>query len=236
VLLECRKLSVGYRSPLLPVIDVSLGRGEVWAVVGRNGSGKSTWLRTILGLQPALGGEVWRRPELKFTYLAQRQSYDDHYPLRARDVVRMGLDRGLSFLSPMRRDAEARERRALALVNGSDLRDRPFRQLSEGQKQRVLLARVAIAEPDLAVLDEPTSAMDLVAEHDAFELIVKLRDELAMGIVVITHDLGLARKFADRVLLFDRDQGEVVVGAPAVVLEHGTLRPGSVADRGASST
>ena len=163
-LLECRQLLIGYRAALLPAIDVTLRRGELWVVIGRNGSGKTTWLRTILGLLPALGGEVRREPRSKLSYLAQRQSFDHHYPLEVRDVVRMGLERGRSFLAPLARDAEQRVSRALALVNAAELYERPYRLLSEGQKQRVLLARVAAAEPDLAVLDEPTSAMDVVAD------------------------------------------------------------------------
>lgn len=223
-LLECKQLRVGYRAPLLPAIDLTLRRGELWVVIGRNGSGKTTWLRTVLGLLPALGGEVWRRPACKLAYLAQRQSFDDHYPLEVRDVVAMGLERGSSFAKPRPPDREQRVLRALALVHAAELQRRPFRQLSEGQKQRVLLARVAAAEPDLAVLDEPTSAMDVVAEREAFELIARLRDELDACIVVISHDLELGREFADRVLLLDRDSGEVLEGEPTEVLAPDALR------------
>jgi zinc transport system ATP-binding protein len=221
-LLGCRGLLVGYQGrAILPPVDLTICRGELWAVIGRNGAGKTTWLRTLLGLLTPIGGEVaHERRGLKLSYLAQRQTFDDLYPLRAGDVVGMGLERGASFLALQRGAAQARVMRALSLVGASELVARPFRQLSEGQKQRVLFARVAASEPDLAVLDEPTSAMDLVAEREALELLQRLRRELGMAIVIVSHYLGLAREFADRALLLDRELEQVVSGTPRTVLEH----------------
>jgi zinc transport system ATP-binding protein len=219
-------LLVGYQGrAILPPVDLTIRRGELWAVIGRNGAGKTTWLRTLLGLLPPVRGEVQRDlARLSLTYLAQRQTFDELYPLRVRDVVGMGLERGMSFWRPYRHAKSAEVSRALALVGASELLDRPFRQLSEGQKQRVLFARVAASAPDLAVLDEPTSAMDWVAEREALELLQRLRHELGMGLVIVSHYLGLAREFADRALLVDRDGGELVTGTPREVLEHELFR------------
>jgi len=225
-LLICQGLLVGYRGQaILPRVDVALRRGELWAVIGRNGSGKTTWLRTLLGLLAPVGGEVRHAVSgLRLNYLAQRQTFDDAYPLRARDVVEMGLERGAGFWRRDRQAASSSVSRALALVGASDLSQRPFRELSEGQKQRVLFARLAAAEPDLAVLDEPTSAMDLVAEREALQLLARLRREVGMGIVIVSHYLGLAREFADQALFLDRDLGHVVSGTPSEVLEHESFR------------
>jgi zinc transport system ATP-binding protein len=205
----------------------------MWAVIGRNGSGKTTFLRTLLGLLSPVRGQVrFQRPKLRFAYLAQRQTYDALYPLLVHDVVALGLDRGSSFLRPRPRDSAARVRRALDLLGAGELEWRPFQRLSEGQKQRVLFARVAAAEPDLAVLDEPTSAMDRVAEREAFELLGRLREEAGLTLVIVSHYLGLAREYADQALLLERELSEVVVGTPAEVLRHpvflqryGTDRP-----------
>lgn len=225
-LLSCRGLIIGYRGKaILPRVDVALHRGQLWAVIGRNGSGKTTWLRTLLGLLPPVSGEVRHGSAgLRLSYLAQRQTFDDFYPLRGRDVVEMGLERGARFFRRDRRGTSSRVSHALALVGASELALRPFRELSEGQKQRVLFARLAAAEPDLAVLDEPTSAMDLVAEREALELLARLRREVGMGIVIVSHYLGLAREFADQVLFVDRDLGLVVSGAPREVLESESFR------------
>ncbi|MGC4095025.1 MAG: metal ABC transporter ATP-binding protein [Polyangiaceae bacterium] len=225
-LLTCSELVVGYRSKaLLPPISLTLRRGEIWAVIGRNGSGKTSFMKTLLGLHPSLAGEVQHdKRGLRVSYLAQRQSYDDFYPLLARDVVGMGLERRSSFWRRPQRDRGERVERALARCNAAELGERPFRQLSEGQKQRVLFARVAVGEPDLALLDEPTSAMDIVAERESLELIAKLSSELSLCVVIVTHFLGVARQFADRALLLDRETGSVVQGTPAEVLGHDSFR------------
>jgi manganese/iron transport system ATP-binding protein len=225
-LLDCRGLVVGYGGAgILPAIDLALGRGELLAVIGRNGSGKTTWLKTLLGLlRPVAGVARFTRPDVRLTYLAQRQAFDDLYPLRVRDVVAMALDRKGALMFARPRDARERVRRALELVGAGELEERAFRELSEGQKQRVLFARVAVAAPDLAVLDEPTSAMDLVAEREAWELLQRLRQKTRVALIVVSHYVGLAASYADRLVLLDRDTPAVVVGSPADVFAHAVFR------------
>lgn len=226
-LLRCDRLEVGYGSrALLPPVDLTIARGEIWAVVGRNGSGKTTWLRTLLGLLPPVRGQVvWASAQRRMSYLAQRSTYDDAYPLRVHDVVAMGAQRGSSFRGPFEpRELRVEALRALEGVGAAELASQPFRELSEGQKQRVLFARLAMAKADLAVLDEPTSAMDLVAEREAFELLEKLRTETNVAILIVSHYLGLAREFADRAVLLDRDTPAVVVGTPREVFEHSAFQ------------
>lgn len=219
-------LRVGHAGrALLPPIDLEIRAGELWAVVGRNGSGKTTWMRTVLGLLPPVAGKIERRDrELRISYLPQRAGLDELYPALSRDVVAMGLDRGWSFLKPRQHDWRARVDDALEEMGVAQLADVPFRALSEGQKQRVLFARLSAADSELALLDEPTSAMDMVAEREAFELLDALRERRRMAIVVVSHYLGLARDFADRVLLLDRDTPAVVCGTPEEVFSHATFR------------
>lgn len=221
-LITCRELRVGHAGqPILPPIDVSIAAGELWAVIGRNGCGKTTWIRTVLGLIPPVAGAVVHgRPGLRLAYLPQRQAFDELYPVRVRDVVAMGLARGRAAFWTEPPDTRSHVERALALVGASDWAERPFRQLSEGQKQRVLFARVAAGEPDLAVLDEPTSAMDRVAEREAYELLKRLQRDGRVALIVVSHFLGLVRQYADRALLLDRDTPAVVAGTPREVLEH----------------
>jgi len=204
----------------LPKIDLSIARGELWAIIGRNGSGKTTWLRTVLGLLPPVSGTIERAPDVRLSYLPQRSSLDELYPLLAREVVRMGTLRGWSFFGPRFGGESAEVDGALAEMKVAELADRPFRQLSEGQKQRVLFARIAASNAELALLDEPTSAMDVVAEREAFALLDGLRKTRQMAIIVVSHYLGLVREFADRALLLDRDTPAVVVGTPEEVFNH----------------
>jgi zinc transport system ATP-binding protein len=226
-LLVCQHLQVGYRGrALLPAIDLTLRRGEVLAVVGRNGAGKSTFIKTLLGFLPAVGGTL-RRPDPppRTAYMAQAATLDALVPLRARDVVGWGALQGWSFTRPAPRQAlreavaaalEATEASALA---GSFLRD-----LSEGQRARVLLARVLAAQADITFLDEPTAAMDAVAEQRTMTLLRTHSRQHQRAVVVITHLLGLVRRYADRVLYLDRDDGLALAETPETIFAHPTFR------------
>jgi manganese/iron transport system ATP-binding protein len=214
--------------------------GETWALVGRNGSGKSTYLRTLLGLLPPLAGEVvWRKPAARRVYLAQGTDLEASYPLLARDVVALGAEYGTSFLNfRAHTRAKRRAEQALERLGVGDLGGLPFRDLSLGQKQRVSFARLAVARVDLAVLDEPTSAMDSVAEREALEMLRRIQRETGVALLLVSHFLGLVRDFADRVLFFDRDGSHVVAGSPlevfsdpAFVASYGDLASAAVQGR-----
>lgn len=225
-LFECQALRVGIAGrAILPALDLTVKSGQFWAIVGRNGAGKTTWLRTLLGLLPAVSGRVKSARDVRVSYLPQRSGLDDLYPLLAREVVSIGAQRGWSFLGGFSSRAhEEKVVRALAEVDATELAEKPFRSLSEGQKQRVLFARLLAGDAEIAILDEPTSAMDKVAEREAFELIRKLQQSHGMAVLVVSHYLSIVREFADHALLLDADAQQVVVGTPAQVFEHATFR------------
>ncbi len=220
-LLRCERLVIGHGGrPLLPPIDLTVRRGALLAVVGRNGSGKSTWFRTALGFQPAIGGRTFRPSGgLRLAYMAQANSLDQMLPVRAKEVVGWGRLAGWRFGNPLRRSSPA-ALAALEEVGAGALADVLFRDLSEGQKQKVLLARVLAAGADLAFLDEPTSAMDAVAERETMERLRRLTRERHMGVVVVSHIMGLVARHADEVLFLDRDEGAVLQGTPQAIFKH----------------
>ncbi len=219
-LIRCRDLAVGYRGhAILPPFDVSIGRGEFWVVIGKNGAGKSTWFKTMLGRLSPVKGEVELTPGVRLSYVPQRATLDPLFPLAARDVVAMGALRGASFMGIRLREPPAVVE-ALREVDAEALADRPFRDLSEGQKARVLLARLVASKPSLAFLDEPTAAMDVVAERRAFEYLDRLRVRDGVTIVVVSHYLGLAKEFATHALFVDQDCGSVVKGHADDVFGH----------------
>ena len=189
-------------------------------MIGRNGAGKSTWIRTLLGLLPPVSGAIHRQPaDLPLAYIPQRSSYDPIVPLQAETVVRMGLERGHSFLRPgFARRREDRVAAAMAAADCAELRGHCFRTLSEGQKQKVLLARVLAGDPAIAFFDEPTAAMDVVAEAEALAQLDALRRERGIGLVVVSHFLEVAARHADAVVFLDRDDQVVLVGTPDEVL------------------
>jgi zinc transport system ATP-binding protein len=193
-------------------------------VLGRNGAGKTTFFRTVLGLQPPISGRVVRAPDARIAYVGQALALDRILPVRAREVVAWGLLEGWSFLQRGNGTRRAACLRALAAAGAAELAERNYHDLSEGQKQRVLLARMLASQPDVGFLDEPTAAMDAVAEEEAIAQLARLAHEQGLAIVVISHVLGLASRVADEIVFLDRDDAVVVNGPPAAVFAHPSFR------------
>jgi zinc transport system ATP-binding protein len=225
-LLSLRRTEAGYDGrAVLPALDLEIGPRQIWALVGRNGSGKSTLLRTVLGLQPAVGGAVRRRPHLRVAYVPQRGDYDPSVPSRVIDFVEGGLDREWSFLRPgfLRRHT-ARVAAALAETDTTALAARPFGELSEGQKQRVLIARALVGDPDLVALDEPTSAMDPMAEDAVFRLLADLVERRGLTVLMSSHQMSFVPRFATHAILVDGDAGLAVGGPRDAITEAEAFR------------
>ncbi len=225
-LITCEQLVVGWNRPILPPIDLTIRRGRLLAVIGRNGSGKTTWFKTLIGLRKPLSGRVVKaRPDLRIAYVPQVAQLDPILPVRARELVLWGRINGWGFLRPFssRVDREACTR-ALAEAEATAFADKPYAELSEGQKQRVLFARMLATDGELALLDEPTAAMDPVAERDAYRRLARLAHEKHLAVVVISHSLGVAARFADELLWLDSEGQKVRHGTPDEVLADEDFR------------
>ncbi len=220
MLLEARGLVAGYSGQaVLPPVDIQVRRGQIWALVGRNGGGKSTLLRSMLGLLPPVAGTLVRGPGLVMAYVPQRGDYDLSVPARVIDFIRAGADSGWTFLRPgYVRQREAVVQRAMADAQVSSLAERQFAELSEGQKQRVLIARALVVEPHLLVLDEPTSAMDIMAERMIFELLCSLARLRGFGVMMAIHNLAFVPEFATHAVLVDSDENLVVQGTTEQIM------------------
>ncbi len=211
-LLGARQLEVGYRGrPILPAATFDVAAGSMCALVGRNGSGKTTLLRTLLGLLPPVGGEVVRAAG-GIGYVAQRAELLDSVPARVIDLVGGGWDRGWSFVRPAR-GRRASVDAALHAAGCSELKSAQYTQLSEGQKQRVLLARALASTPDVLVLDEPSSAMDSEAEAALFDVLDGLRADRGVAVLVVSHQLERLLRRADAAIFVD-GEAQVVRAIP----------------------
>jgi iron complex transport system ATP-binding protein len=227
-----RARSLGFAVPgrtLLHAVSFELGGGQLLAVIGPNGAGKTTLARLLCGvLRPDTGSvELGEQPlaGLSRREVARRvavvpQELALDFPFQVREMVAMGRAPHLGALARERSVDVAAVERSLAELGLTPLATRTFPTLSGGEKQRVLLARARAQEADLLLLDEPTAHMDLGQRLHAFEWLRGWleADRARRGAVVVTHELELAARFADRVLLLD--QGRVAAeGPPAEVLQ-----------------
>jgi len=210
-LLACRSVSAGYDRVVLEDIDLEVRRGEIVALLGGSGCGKSTMLRTLSGLLPPLAGEVClfgeslyglpddaRSPLLRRIGLAFQQdalfssmTIEDNVALPLRELTKLP-DSVVCEMVRMR----------LALVGLDSLGRRMPSQLSGGQRKRAALARASILDPELIFADEPTAGLDPVVAAGIDETLVKFRDVLGMTVVVVSHELESIRATADRLVMF----------------------------------
>ncbi len=221
---------------ILDGISFSVGEGEILGIVGPNGGGKTTLLKAILGLVRYEGNieimgmdPVSARKRGIIGYLPQRSLFDPDFPVKVRDVVSFGMVKGVWGRLP--RDWRERVRDKLKLVGMDSWEDYPFGKLSGGQQQRVSIARVLAGEPRIIFLDEPNTGIDVVAQEDFYQLLVKLNRELGLTIVMVSHDIGVISSYIHKIACLNRVLH--YHGEPACLTQPEILRKvyGPAADR-----
>ncbi len=208
--LHTEHMDVGYGGvPLIQNIEIGVSRGEILTLIGPNGSGKSTILKSMIRQLRLLAGVVVLdgRPMagLREGDIAKKMAIVMTERLRAElmtgfDVVATGRYPYTGRLGILSDRDRVKVREAIALVHGESFSDRPFAQLSDGQRQRLLLARAVCQEPEVIVLDEPTSFLDVKHKLELLEILKKLVREKDVAVVMSLHELDLAQKISDRVV------------------------------------
>ena len=193
--------------PVLRGIDLTVGRGEVVALLGANGSGKSTAIRTVIGQVPVSAGEIelFGVPRRRFTdwrrvgYVPQRTTAAGGVPATITEIVASGRLSRARFGMLRKADHEA-VRRAIGLVGLADRAKDSVNALSGGQHQRVLIARALAAEPELLIMDEPMAGVDLASQEVLAET---LREQVAQGatVLLVLHELGPLEPLIDRAVV-----------------------------------
>ncbi|MBQ8165023.1 MAG: metal ABC transporter ATP-binding protein [Clostridia bacterium] len=203
-LLTCKDVTLGYEGMVVTEnVNFSIKHGDYLCIVGENGSGKSTLMKTILKLVNPLKGEIITGDGLKqkeIGYLPQQTMVQRDFPASVSEIVLSGyLNRcGLRpfYTKGEKRLAEDNMRKMDIL----DLKDQCYRELSGGQQQRVLLARALCAAKKMILLDEPVSGLDPKVAREMYELIYKLNKEDGITVVMISHDINEAVRYADKIL------------------------------------
>ncbi len=196
------------RNSVLENANLIIEDKEFVCMVGPNGGGKTTLLKLILGLLEPQQGTIsvfGNAPILgrkQIGYLPQHANLDSKFPVTVLDVVlmgRLGKTRIMGFYTQKDRAAAVE---MLARVGLDKLINRPLAELSGGQRQRVLIARALVSEPQLLLLDEPTSSLDDYVERELYDLLLELNKELA--VVVVTHDIGFVSSYVSKVICVNR--------------------------------
>ena len=213
-MIHTEHLSVGYRGvPLIRDIEIHVSKGEILSLIGPNGAGKSTILKSIIRQLALIGGTVYldgrSMRDLPERTIAQSMSVlmtERVQPelMTCGDVVGTGRYPYTGRMGILSADDRRKVREAMALVHAEDLHDCDFSQISDGQRQRVLLARALCAAGKLLILDEPITGLDPAAAQDLYKTLSYLNEKEGMAVVMVTHDLKAALRSARTVLHIGR--------------------------------
>jgi zinc transport system ATP-binding protein len=197
---------------VLRAVSLAVEEGEFVAIAGPNGGGKTTLVRLVLGLEEATSGHVGVQLG-RLGYLPQRAQAGVDAPLTVRELVAAGRAARARLVGPLRTSDRAAVRTAIERVGLAELADRRLTTLSGGQQQRAFIAKALAAEPELLVLDEPTTGVDVEAQGAIAALLGRLREELGVTILYVSHEFGAVERFVERLVLV---RGEIVFdGSPA---------------------
>jgi zinc/manganese transport system ATP-binding protein len=210
--LQVHNLTVSFRGhPAVHHLSGRFAPGALTAVVGPNGAGKSTLLATLAGAIRSYEGRIEHEPGARIAYLPQASTLERSFPLNVHDAVAMGLWERIGSFGAVSRADRARIGHALSAVGLGGFEGRWIGELSSGQLQRTLFARLLLQDADLILLDEPFNAIDARTTADLLSLLQRWRGE-ARTVVAVLHDLEQVRAHFEEVLLLAR---EAVAWGPA---------------------
>ena len=229
---QAKQLCVGYQNqPLIQNIEIELKKGEILTLIGPNGAGKSTILKSIARQLELLGGSVLLEDKnlqsLSGRELAKKMAVvftkRPHTELMTcEDVVATGRYPYTGRFGVLRAEDHAAVQNAMELVQVAEIGDSLFDRISDGQRQRVMLARAICQEPEILILDEPTSYLDVRHKLEFLSILQKLCRERELTVILSLHELELAEKISDRILCVN---GRAVdrIGTPGEVMTAGYI-------------
>ena len=202
--LKCDNVTLGYEGKIVTQnLSFTVNAGDYLCIVGENGAGKSTLIKALLGLKSPMSGEITTGDGLKSTeigYLPQQTVVQKDFPASVREIVLSGL-LGKCGMRPFYSGKQKEfARKQMERMNILDLENRCYRELSGGQQQRVLLARALCAAEKMILLDEPVAGMDPKVTKERYELINKLNKEDGITVIMVSHDIAAAVKYASHIL------------------------------------
>lgn len=209
-----KDIAIGYGgNSILKDVNFSLKKGEFAVLFGPNGSGKTTLFKTILRIIPPIHGTIIYGDDHypNFGYVPQRQHLDEIYPFTAEEVVLMGTFGSIKPFSPTPVSNRILAKQCLKDVGMFDLRKQLFSELSGGQKQRILIARALATKPNVLLLDEPITGVDVLAQKKIMELISELHTKRQLTIMMVTHEVHHIPRWVSKIIHIHHDK--IVLGS-----------------------
>ena len=224
-MIQIKNLSIGYKQErknlvLSENINFDLSSGEILSIMGPNGCGKSTFLKTLSGLLSPLGGHIIIKGKTLKNYtpkeLSQKMSLvlTQRPPLQnftVKEVISLGRYPYTSFWGTLKKEDHHIIEQTISLLELGTLANKTFEELSDGQKQKVFIARSVVQDTPLILLDEPTSFLDIPRKNEFFNLLLKLSKEKKKTIIFSSHDWDLSLKYSHSLLFFGK--GKKVIKA-----------------------
>ena len=212
--LEQVTFAYGHAPPVLRDVNLQVERGEFVAIAGPNGGGKTTLVRLVVGLEQPTPGRVELMVR-KVGYLPQRTQAGIDAPVTVRELVTTGRASRTRLIGPLSSADRVSVQEAIDRVGLSPSADRRLTTLSGGQQQRAFIAKALAADPELLVLDEPTTGVDVEAQDAIAALVQRLRSELEMTILYVSHEFGAVEQFVEWIVFVCG--GVVFDGSPSVL-------------------
>ncbi len=237
ITIELLNATIGYKSGnkttiIASDLNGSFEKGKLVSLIGRNGCGKSTLLRTIAGFQPLLEGRVVQEGKDISDYSIQERSrlisivtthFESVPNMTVFDLVAMGRSPYTGFWGKLSQEDKQKIEESIRIVGMENYRERTVDTLSDGERQKILIAKAIAQETSAIILDEPTSFLDYPSKVKTMQILKTLAHDCNKTIIVSTHDLEQALQFSDKIWLLNDDK-QLIIDSPSEMIEKGILK------------
>ena len=214
-IIRCENLTIGYnKKPLIKDINIAVKRGEIVTLIGPNGAGKSTLLKSLSRQLEPIEGSVYlddkKLSEMSGSDLSKKVAilFTDRIKgemMNCYDVVATGRYPYTGYFGVLSSKDKEIVENTMKLVKVEELREKDFKKISDGQRQRIMLARALCQEPEIVLLDEPTSFLDIRHKLEFLSILEKMKEDKKLTVIMSVHELDIAQKISDRILCLKGD-------------------------------